>query len=188
LPVSQVKMTFQEIRIIATGPCIASQLRDVNTIYLVKPFCRDDNKRWIFIKYCVDYYYTYFVPVLLKMLLQWQPEPFNRNGSGGFGAVQSDSINPPFLWKCLYQVRKKASRQLNVLKRIGQHLTKLGRLTIYCSFIMSNFNYCPIVWHFCLFVNLWVLPFPLEVCSVFGNFVITLIYFDLFNRSSYELL
>ena len=29
---------------------------------LVKPFCRDDNKRWIFIKYCVDYYYTYFVP------------------------------------------------------------------------------------------------------------------------------
>ena len=33
----------------------------------MKPFCRDDNKRWIFIKYCVDYYYTYFVPVLLKI-------------------------------------------------------------------------------------------------------------------------
>jgi hypothetical protein len=44
---------------------------------------------------------------------------------------------------------KKASRQLNVLKRIGKHLTNLGRLTIYFSFIMSNFNYCPIVWHFC---------------------------------------
>ena len=44
---------------------------------------------------------------------------------------------------------KKASRQLNVLKRIGKHLTKFGRLTIYFSFIMSNFNYCPIVWHFC---------------------------------------
>jgi hypothetical protein len=26
------KITFQEIRIIATGPCIANQLRDVNTI------------------------------------------------------------------------------------------------------------------------------------------------------------
>jgi hypothetical protein len=25
-------MTFQEIRIIATGPCITNQLRDVNTI------------------------------------------------------------------------------------------------------------------------------------------------------------
>ena len=29
---------------------------------------------------------------------------------------------------------------------------------------------------FCLFVDLWVLPFPLEDCSVFGNFVITLIW------------
>ena len=27
-----MKMTFQEIRIFATGPCIANQLRDVNTI------------------------------------------------------------------------------------------------------------------------------------------------------------
>jgi hypothetical protein len=28
-----------------------------------------DNKRWIFIKYCVDYYHAYFVPVLFKMRL-----------------------------------------------------------------------------------------------------------------------
>jgi hypothetical protein len=27
-----MKMTFQEIRIIATGPCIANQMRDVSTI------------------------------------------------------------------------------------------------------------------------------------------------------------
>ena len=47
------------------------------------------------------------------------------------------------------EICKKASRQLNVLKRIGKHLSKLGRLTIYYSFIMSNFNYCPVVWHFC---------------------------------------
>ena len=31
-PVSQIKMTFQEFGIIATGPCITNQLRDVNTI------------------------------------------------------------------------------------------------------------------------------------------------------------
>jgi hypothetical protein len=31
-PVSQMKMTFQEIIIIATGPCIANHLRDVSTI------------------------------------------------------------------------------------------------------------------------------------------------------------
>jgi hypothetical protein len=44
---------------------------------------------------------------------------------------------------------KKASRQLNVLKRVGKYLNKLGKLTIYHSFILSNFNYCPVTWHFC---------------------------------------
>ena len=44
---------------------------------------------------------------------------------------------------------KQASRQLNVLKRIGKHLCKLGKLNIYHSFILSNFNYCPLTWHFC---------------------------------------
>jgi hypothetical protein len=39
---------------------------------------------------------------------------------------------------------KKASRQLNVLKRIGKNLTKLGKLTIYYSFIMSNLNFVPL--------------------------------------------
>ena len=50
-------------------------------------------------------------------------------------------------------VCKKASRQLNVLKRIGRNLCRLGKLNIYYSFIMSNFNYCPLVWHFCGEVN-----------------------------------
>ena len=44
---------------------------------------------------------------------------------------------------------KKAARQLNVLKRIGTHLTRLSKLTIYHSFIMSNLSYCPLTWHFC---------------------------------------
>ena len=44
---------------------------------------------------------------------------------------------------------KKASRQLNVLKRIGKYLNRLGKLTMYHSFIISNFNYCPVTWHFC---------------------------------------
>ena len=51
--------------------------------------------------------------------------------------------------KHISEMCKKASRQLNVLKRIGRYLNKLGRLTIYYSFILSNFNYCPITWHFC---------------------------------------
>ena len=43
---------------------------------------------------------------------------------------------------------KKASRQLNVLKRIGHMISKQGRIIIYYSFILSNFNFCPLVWHF----------------------------------------
>ena len=48
---------------------------------------------------------------------------------------------------------KMASRQLNVLKRISKNLTKLGKVTIYYSFIMSYFNLCPLVLHFCGEVN-----------------------------------
>jgi hypothetical protein len=44
---------------------------------------------------------------------------------------------------------KKASRQLNVLKRVGKYLNRRGKLTIYHSFILSNFNYCLVTWHFC---------------------------------------
>jgi hypothetical protein len=75
-------------------------LQNIHTRYIIlfqdRVICVrrwDDNKRWIFIKYCVDYYYTSFVPVLLKMLLQWQPEPFNRKRSGRFSAVKSDSTH-----------------------------------------------------------------------------------------------
>ena len=37
-----------------------------------------------------------------------------------------------------------------------------------------GFHSCPVVDWFCLFIFLWVLNFPLEDCSEFGNFVITL--------------
>ena len=44
---------------------------------------------------------------------------------------------------------RKASQQLNVLKRIGRYLSKLNKLTIFHSFILSNFNFCPLAWYFC---------------------------------------
>ena len=48
---------------------------------------------------------------------------------------------------------RKAARQLNVLKRIGHNLNRLSKLTIYYSFIMSNFSFCPLTWHFCSEAN-----------------------------------
>jgi retron-type reverse transcriptase len=47
----------------------------------------------------------------------------------------------------------KVSRQINVLSRIAKFLTLEGRLAIYHSFIMSNFSFCPLVWHFCSKAN-----------------------------------
>ena len=43
----------------------------------------------------------------------------------------------------------KASRQLNALSRISKHINLKSKSIIYNSFIASNFNYCPLVWHFC---------------------------------------
>ena len=48
---------------------------------------------------------------------------------------------------------RKASQQLNVLKRIGCFLPKLNKLTIFHSFILSNLNLCPLAWHFCSKAN-----------------------------------
>jgi hypothetical protein len=44
---------------------------------------------------------------------------------------------------------KKASRQLNAFKRISNNLSIIEREMIYNSFIVSVFNYCPLIWHFC---------------------------------------
>ena len=44
---------------------------------------------------------------------------------------------------------KKASRQLNVLKRFSAILSRKNKELIFQSFILSHFNYCSVVWNFC---------------------------------------
>ena len=44
---------------------------------------------------------------------------------------------------------KKASRQINALKRVSKFLTQDSRKSIYRSFIAVSFNYCSISWIFC---------------------------------------
>ena len=43
----------------------------------------------------------------------------------------------------------RAARQLNALARISRYLDMDSRFVIFKSFIMSNFTYCPLAWHFC---------------------------------------
>ena len=47
----------------------------------------------------------------------------------------------------------KAARQLNALVRISKYIDVPSRKMIYKSFIVSNFTYCALVWHFCGKVN-----------------------------------
>lgn len=51
------------------------------------------------------------------------------------------------------RICQKVSKQLNVLQRISKFLSEETRLIVFKSFIRSNFNYCPVIWHFCSKAN-----------------------------------
>ena len=55
--------------------------------------------------------------------------------------------------KHILEICIKAGRQLIALKRLSQRLTTNSKLCIFRSFIFNHFNYCPIVWHFCIKYN-----------------------------------
>ncbi len=44
---------------------------------------------------------------------------------------------------------KKAAKQLNVMYRFKGIFDSKEKEIMYNTFILSNFNYCPVVWHFC---------------------------------------
>lgn len=47
----------------------------------------------------------------------------------------------------------KAAKQVNVLRRLSKLLNSKSKLIIFHSFIISNFNFCPLAWHFCTAAN-----------------------------------
>ena len=44
---------------------------------------------------------------------------------------------------------RKAVNEINALKRLSVQMGKNEKMVVMKSFILSNFNYCPLVWHFC---------------------------------------
>ena len=44
---------------------------------------------------------------------------------------------------------RKAASQLAVLQRLSGYLDFKARMAIFRCFILSHFNYCNLVWHFC---------------------------------------
>ena len=45
---------------------------------------------------------------------------------------------------------EKAALQLNALKRLAKFLNISQKKVLAQYFVLSNFNYCPLIWHFCL--------------------------------------
>ena len=67
---------------------------------------------------------------------------------------------------------KKAARQINVLLRLSKYLSTETKL-FHKSFIRYNFNYCPLVWHFCSktsTVKMEKLQYRALPCLVFNDF------------------
>ena len=75
-----------------------------------------------------------------------ESEPYVK----ALGIVIDDKLN---FTEHISAICKKAARQLNALARISKYLDFKSRKIIYQSFVASNFNYCPLVWHFCGKVN-----------------------------------
>ena len=48
----------------------------------------------------------------------------------------------------IYTLCAKAGKQLNALQRLSKSLDKDSKLAMYKNFIVSNFNFCPVVWIF----------------------------------------
>jgi hypothetical protein len=67
---------------------------------------------------------------------------------------------------------------------MGIYLNRLGKLTISHSFILSNFNYYPVIWHFCSEANTkkmekiqeralkFIYTFSTDICDVRIKFLI----------------
>ena len=49
----------------------------------------------------------------------------------------------------IHNLVRKAAGQLNYLISKKHCLNQESKFTLIQSFIMANFNYCPLVWHFC---------------------------------------
>ena len=48
---------------------------------------------------------------------------------------------------------KKTGRQVNALKRLYHHISQDVRIAVFRAFILSNFQYCPDIWHHCSVSN-----------------------------------
>ena len=66
------------------------------------------------------------------------------------GKLLGITIDNNLSMKChISKVCKQAGNKLNALARIANYLDENKRKILMKSFVMSQFNYCPIIWMYC---------------------------------------
>ena len=86
------------------------------------------------------------------------------------------------------KICKKAGQQLGALARLSKVLDQDTKMTIFNSFILSNFNYCPLVWHHCSLENSRKIEKIQERGLRFVYNDSTSTYFELLGRAQKNLL
>ena len=71
------------------------------------------------------------------------------NSQNSIKLLRTEIDNTLSFDKHVSNLLKKASNQLNAIRRIQKYMGFKEKEVILNSFVLSNFNYCPLVWHFC---------------------------------------
>ncbi len=78
---------------------------------------------------------------------------------------------------------KKASQQTCAIMRLSAIISMDVKLAMYCTFILSNFNYCPVVWMLCGKRNMKKMEAIQLKALQFGFYDFTSSYDELLKRS-----
>ena len=140
-----MKMTFQEIRIIATGSCIANQLRDVNTI------CR---RSWYIAAHVEPYVIMVFIFIVANFSKSCENDSLNVQLILGtclwYRAAKLCYI--PYAYNIVYQNKaqeaqikmildlNQCSPSRSILKQ-GERIWLLIYLSCGCSLLLSTIKY-----------------------------------------------
>ena len=71
----------------------------------------------------------------------------NSENSGKFLGLEID--NKLSIEQHISTLCNKARNQLNAIERIQKFMDFKKKEVLLNSFVYSNFNYCPLIWHFC---------------------------------------
>jgi hypothetical protein len=99
--------------------------------------------------------------VWIKVMLQWQPEPLNCNGSGRFGALKSDSTHHFFKKACT----KSGSLRFSLIIMYSQDYNYTLKYSYghYMVFVVSVTIFSVLHYWFCL--QLFILFYPIVFCK-----------------------